>query len=185
MESEFEALPLRVTCIFLFFLPCYTFNMAKLITIVKFILGMFFIIGGVSKIISPESFISAVRFFLSDSLLANTVLILLPITEIFIGIDLTLRKYAMLDFFVITIGVLSITIIVYLNSPPSNLACGCLGNFIHERFDTPYYIKNIFVFLISYFLFIYEIKNTSPRFKSMKNLPGGYYDNKTKHAAVE
>ena len=128
--------------------------MKTLFHIFRIILSVVFIISGLSKIISPQTFAEAINsLFNFPELISKIIQILIPIIEIILGIKLLLSNnshyvYKML----ITLTTVFFTISIYGYQKEVIISCGCFGDILNSRFSIEMIVRNLILLIMSGFL---------------------------------
>lgn len=125
----------------------------KLKVFFRYLLGVIFLISGISKIISPENFINEIgrSIFFSSSL--DTII---AYTIILAEITLALLIFFKFNKWVLNLTILTLVIfccyLVYKIISHDNSDCGCFGNFIYQS-NLSALNQDIFLIIISVYLY--------------------------------
>lgn len=121
------------------------------------ILFLIYFSAGVLKILTPMQFYGAVRSYeiLKDPFLVAIVSSIVPFIEVFSAVFLLLpawRKSSSLIIFLMTVVFLFALLFAYFRG--INMDCGCFGGVLMGETGLSSIIKNIFLALVSAFVFI-------------------------------
>ena len=132
------------------------------------LLGIVFILSGIAKFVSPESFSKILQIFLPRSFVIIPLYVL-PIIEVYIGLCFIFRVNISYSLMTSILLISFFTILAYNSNLSKQLECGCFGSFFKWTFSSWFYIRNItLLFLLCTTVWIHF--SNSHRTKSLNSI---------------
>jgi hypothetical protein len=117
--------------------------MFRLAMTLRIVLGLFFLLSGIFKILSPELFILAVSRVLPEAWLRVFVVVSLPVFEVCLGTAVLFAWRLGVVLPVLLFALTGGTLFLHLSDALRDAPCGCFGGVIESTVSSGLYFRNI------------------------------------------